>query len=554
MMKRKIRITIYLVLFCFLTLPFKSCVDSDDYDFDKLSEKVDWQPNFVAPVGYGEYSLWYLLNQHEATDEEQTIILGDDGLIHIKYTEEDIFSYDISEVLNFPDQESYSLYFDMSKYPMYSIPFPSNVNLISKKVIFNIKADNSDVILTELKLDTKIKFTVSNPVDKEITLNVTLNEGSTDGINPSSKSFIIPPNANKKIFDWDLTGLEFTFPSPSINNALSISFGGSISKDDSNRIMSNGNNLDIAYQFDGIDFVLAKGDFGDQKIDIGSGNIDLDVDFWDDIDGNFTFGDPNMSLILENGVGVPFALSVDMTGSNSDGDTQGLNLKAPLTLIDYPTSEQEIIDKVTGTMTVDKDNSDIVALMSLPPSDKITYSGNVIINPNDYDPLAEGNNINIISDNSSIFADLDIDIPLNFKSDNLSISDTIDEVDIDDAEKMIHASIIITAENGLPLDVTIEHIYFTDATYKVLSTISSESIISAASVDSNGDVDSSSIEEIVNKIELTADQIKSLNDTENIIIKAAVSTYDEGKQIVKLNGTDKLKFTISVSAQLDLSK
>ena len=140
------------------------------------------------------------------------------------------------------------------------------------------------------------------------------------------------------------------------------------------------------------------------------------------------------------------------------------------------------------------------------------------------------------------------------KSDNLSISDTIDEVDIDDAEKMIHASIIITAENGLPLDVTIEHIYFTDATYKVLSTISSESIISAASVDSNGDVDSSSIEEIVNKIELTADQIKSLNDTENIIIKAAVSTYDEGKQIVKLNGTDKLKFTISVSAQLDLSK
>ena len=40
-MKRKIRIPIYLVLFCFLTIPFKSCVDSDDYDFDKLSDKVD---------------------------------------------------------------------------------------------------------------------------------------------------------------------------------------------------------------------------------------------------------------------------------------------------------------------------------------------------------------------------------------------------------------------------------------------------------------------------------------------------------------------------------
>ncbi|MRT92229.1 hypothetical protein [Ancylomarina sp. 16SWW S1-10-2] len=553
-MKRKIRIPFYLVLFCFLTLPFKSCVDSDDYDFDKLSEKVDWQPNFVAPVGYGEYSLWYLLNQHEAADEDQTIVLGEDGLIHIKYTEEDIFTYDASEVLDFPEQDPYSLSFKMSAYPKFSIPFSSDVNLTTKTVAFDIKANETDIILTKLKLDTKINFIVSNPLDKEITLNVTLNEGRIDGENPISKNFDIAPSATNKTFEWDLTGMEFTFSDPTPNNTLTISFGGTINKDASNRIMSNGNDLDISYQFEELHFVLAEGDFGDQTIDLGSGDIDLDVDFWDDIDGNFMFGNPKISLIMENGVGVPFALSVDMTGINSDGDSQDLNLLEPLTLEKYPTTEQEIIDKIKGTMTVDKENSDIVALMSLPPSDKITYSGNVIINPNDYDPLAAGNNINIISGSSSISADLDIDIPLNFTADNLSISDTIDEVDIDDAEKIIKASIIITTENGLPLDATIEYIYLTDAAYNVLSTISSESIINAAAVDSNGDVDLSSIKEVVNEIELTAEQIKSLNDTENIIVKAAVSTYDKGTQTVKFKGSDKLKFTISVSAQLDLSK
>ncbi|MFT5749252.1 MAG: hypothetical protein ACI93S_000505 [Ancylomarina sp.] len=551
-MKRKIRIPIYLVLFCFLTLPFKACVDSDDYDFDKLSEKVDWQPNFVAPIGYGEYSLWYLLNQHEASGEDQTIILGDDGLIHIKYTEEDIFSYDASEVLDFPDQDPFSLNFDMSDYPLGSVPFPIDIDLTSKTVGFNIKADDTDIILTRLKLDTKISFIVSNPVDKAITLNVTLDEGSTDGINPISKNFDIHPNANNQTLEWDLTGLEFTFPSPSVNNTLNVSFGATIHSDISGTIESNGNDLDITYQFGGIDFILAEGDFGDQTIDIGSGDIDLDVDFWDDIDGNFTFSDPKISVNFNNMVGIPISVNANMTASNTDGDV--LNLDPDDQLPDYPKTETDVLAGVAASITYDKTNSQIVPFMALPPSGNITYTGNVVINPNDYDPLASGNNINIISGNSSISADMDIDIPLNFKADNLSISDTIDEVDIDDAEKMIKAAIIITAENGLPLDVKIEHIYFTDAAYNVLSTISAESIINAASVDINGDVDSASIKKVVNSIELTADQIKSLNDTENIILKLAVSTYDEGGQSVKLKGTDSLKFTLSVNAQLDLSK
>ncbi len=415
-MKKKLQIPILLVLFCFLTMPFKSCVDSDDYDFDKLSDKVDWQPNFVAPVGYGEYSLWYLLNQHEELPEDQTIILGDDGLIHIKYTEEDIFSYDASEVLDFPDQDPFSLNFDMTRFPVGSAPFPIDVDLISKTVAFNIKADDTDIILTRLMLDTKISFIVSNPVDKAITLNVTLDEGSTDGANPISKNFDIEANANNQELGWDLTDLVFTFPSPSVNNTLNVSFGVTILKDPSNTITSNGNDLDISYQFGGIQFILAEGDFGDQTIDIGSGDIDLDVDFWDDIDGNFTFSDPRIIVNFNNMVGIPISVNTNMTASNTDGDV--LNLDPNAQFPDYPTTEAEVMVGVAVSITYDKENSQVVPFMALPPSGNITYTGNIVINPNGYDPLAVGSNINIISGNSSISADLDIDIPLNFKADN----------------------------------------------------------------------------------------------------------------------------------------
>lgn len=556
-MKKKLQIPILLVLFCFLTMPFKSCVDSDDYDFDKLSDKVEWQPNFVAPVGYGEYSLWYLLNQHEAVSDDQTIVLGDDGLIHIKYTEEGIFTYQASEVLDFPDQDANSLSIDIPViYTPFPIPFTDDVDLNTKTVGFNIKADNTDIILTELGLDTKISFDVTNPVDKTITLSVTLDEGSTDGVNPIKKDFTINPNSINQPLEWDLTGLVFTFLDASSNNTLHVSFGATIISDASGTIASNGNDLDITYQFGGIEFKLAKGDFGDQTIDIGSGDIDLGVDFWDDIDGEFTFADPRINIKFKNEVGVPFLVAANMTASNSDGVT--LNLDPEDQLPDYPITEAEVLAGIEASILYNKDNSQIVPFMALPPSGNITYSGSIRINQKldgtRYDPLAAGNNINIISGNSSISADLEMDIPMDFKADNLSISDTIDGIDISDAEKMMKAAIIITSENGLPLDVKIENIFFTDAAYTVLSTITNESIIKAAGVTATGEVDASTITKEVSRIELTEAQIKSLNDTENIIIKAVLSTYDEGKQSVKLQGTDKLKFSISVSAQLDLSK
>jgi len=533
-------------------MPFKSCVDSDDYDFDKLSEKVDWQPVFIAPVGFGEYSLWYLLNQHEAELEDRTIVLGEDGLIHIKYMEKDIFNYDASEVLDFPDQDPNPLSFDLSKYPSGSLPFPSDENLDPKPVSFDIKADAADIILTQLKLDTKIGFTVSNPVDKTIKLNVILEEGSIDGTKPASMNFDILPNANNQKLEWDLNDLVFTFKTPDVSNTLNITFEATILADASGNIVSNGHDLDIIYQLADIDFKLAKGDFGVQTIDVGSGVIDMGVDFWADIDGNFNFADPRINITFNNKIGVPFEINANMAGSNSDGDVMSLDPESQEP--NYPKTEADVETGVESVITYDRENSNIVPFMALPPSGDIAYSGTVILNSEYVDIV---NSPNIISGTSSVSADLEMDIPLDFNADNLSISDTINDVDIDDAEKIMEAKLIITSENGLPLDVKIDKIYFTDINYVKLDSLHNVSIIEAAGVNEvTGEVDPTTIKQVISDVELSEKQILSLNDTENIIIKAAVNTYvnDEGTQVsVKLKGTDKIKFSIAVSAKADLS-
>lgn len=556
-MKRRVRIPILLVLFCFLTIPFKSCVDSDDYDFDKLSEKVDWQPNFVAPVGFGEYSLWYLLNQHEELPEDQTIVLGDDGLIHIKYTEEGIFEYEASEVLDFPTQTNNILNLDLGV-PVIGIPstnLPQTVGPILQP--FSISTDDANIILKEATVNSVLNFRLNNPLNTTVDLEVSLLSGTQAGA-PVVKTYTVAANALDQRETLDLTNLLLAFKEPlTVANTVELQFNATINKEIGGATVVGTGDLNIQYQVGNIDLILAKGDFGNQTIDIGSGDIDMDVDFWDDVDGEFTFADPRININFNNTVGVPFKILANMTGANSDGVSLSLDPDPQLPL--YPTSEAEVLAGIDASIVYNKDNSQIVPFMALPPSGNITYSGSVRINENldgsRYDPLASGNNINIVSGTSSISADLDMDIPLNFMADNLSISDTIDEVDIDDAEKMIKAAVIITSENGLPLDVKIESVLFTDASFTVLSTISDESIIKAAGVTASGEVDPSTIEKVINTIDLTADQIKSLNDTENIIIKAAVSTTNDGTNpSVKLKGTDKLKFSISVNAQLDLSK
>ena len=550
-MKRKIRIPILLVLFCFLTMPFKSCVDSDDYDFDKLSEKVDWQPNFVAPVGYGEYSLWYLVNQHKEVSEDQTIFLGEDGLVHIKYMETNIFEYSIDEILKFPneDQSDNDASVTIGTIPN-GIPLGGDKAFNPPASRFIFETGDDPVILSEVTFGAKINIDVINPINKIIELKASLYDIVSNTL-VEEKLFNVEVSNSSQNLVWDLSSVVIPFVTDDNTkyNTLDIKFDILI-KDDGLNVVTTGTDLGISYKIQDIIFDLAKGDFGDQTIDIGSGDIDLDVDFWDDIDGEFTFADPKIKLVIDNKVGVPFLIAANMTASSSDGDV--LNLDPENQLPDYPKTVAKVLEGVEATIQYDKDNSQIVPFMALPPSGNITYTGSISINPNAYDPLVSG--LNIISGNSSITADLEMDIPMDFKADNLSISDTIDEVDIDDAEKMIKAAIIITAENGLPLDVKIENIFFTDAAYAVLSSISDESIIKAAGVTDTGKVDPSTITKVVNTIELTEDQIKSLNDTENIIIKAAVSTYDEGKQSVKLQGSDLLKFSISVSAQLDLSK
>lgn len=545
----KSRFLIPLILCGLLAITTQSCFDSDDYDMDRLSEKVEWTPNMIAPVGYGTYTLWYLLNEHELDPNDQTIFLEGNNLV-IRHRENDIFSYAVDEVLNFPNQVSQNLGIAIGNFP--GIPHSSiPVNPINFSETFSVNAGNPDIILSELLLNTDIDLRLTNPLNTEIDLTITF-PGISEGGSVVTRTFHVGANANNQPESITLNNATVNFTTPyTTSNEIDIDF--SVFIQDNGGNISGSGNVGVNLTVQNIDFITASGDFGKQAINIGTGSIDLDVDFWDDVDGEYRFADPKIHVHLRNSVGVPFAINANITGYSSGGNTQNLNPDV-LQPVNYPKTIADVLDTPNEeTITYDKTNSDIVDLMALPPSDRLDYFGNVNLNPNTVDIATQPN---IISNTSRIDADIEIEIPLEFTATNLTLKDTIDDIDIDDADKVMNAAVVITAKNGYPLDVTVENIQLTDASYNVIDEIKDNEVIDAASVYTSGAnigvVDPNSIKEVSHEIKLTQAQIANLNKTENIIINAVVSTQNGGIP-VKLKGDYELKFTISVQAQLDLS-
>ncbi len=552
----KFRSLIPFLLADILAISTQSCFNGDDYDFDKLSEKVDWTPNMIVPVGYGTYSLWYLLNQHEANPADQTIVLDAEGMLHIKYIEENIFSYNVDEVLNFPNQSVIPLSYSLTGFDI-GLPYSSigGLGLSPETDQIQIITGNSGVLLYELDLSANIQFQLSNPLNTQIEITISMPNG-TQGGNPINQTYTLDPNTTQTE-TLDLSNANLIFNTPhTTNNDIDITFEIDI-KDNASHFITGTGNLGINLTVQNIYFQLAQGDFGNQIITLDAGNFDMNVDFWDDIEGDYQFTDPRINLIMENSVSVPFQINADITGYATDGTTASLNPDAlqPAYPQTVSATNPLTIDAITEIITYDKNNSGIVALMALPPSDRLEYFGNIALNPVGATPPTP-TTPNIISNSSAIHVDIEIDVPLDFTATNLILRDTINDIDISDADKIMNAAVVIVTKNGYPLDVSIDKIYFTDAAYNVIDSISDNQVIDAAKVFPSGanigEVDPALVTEVEHQIKLTQGQIKNLNLTKNLIINAGVST-ENGGVAIKLKGDYELKFTISVQAQIDLN-
>ena len=167
---------------------------------------------------------------------------------------------------------------------------------------------------------------------------------------------------------------------------------------------------------------------------------------------------PELNIILRNkGIGVPMSVDATFYGQNAEGDTLTLKLEKGKELLTLGNKSNIVF---SDTLGLNKDNSNIVDFLSLPPTGDIFYQGTVTVNP-------QGDEDNVIYSDGEIDLDAYVRIPFALSAEGLNYKDTLNDIDIDPkyADRIKEGVITITAVNGLPLNLRIPTLVLLEGFY-----------------------------------------------------------------------------------------
>lgn len=296
-------------------------------------------------------------------------------------------------------------------------------------------------------------------------------------------------------------------------------------------------NMDIT--LNSLDFKSITGDFGKRVIDIVPGNFNLNVDLLNRIDGSFKLINPSIELFIRNSIGVPAAVNLNLTGTSKAGTTASLN--PPVFTIPVPANINDGI--TTKTVVFDKQNSNIVNFIALPPTSKITYSGQV--NFNTSAPVTS-QNPNFLDMDATFALDLAMQLPLELQINNLAFKDTTELSG--DYKKIESADLIINAQNGIPLDVDMQ-LFFLDSLKTQIGLSKKMKVLSAATVDATG-----AITPVQSSQTFTLDQTEMayFRKAKSVVFTGTVSSPSGGTVVAPILSDSKIDLNVVIKVKTNL--
>lgn len=513
------------VITALLALLGVSCGDMDLFDSDKMSDSINWQPNFTIPVGYGTVTMWKLLEQ---AGDDSVIVNVDNNLI-IRYTQKDIYHLSATEVFDLPEQNIRKQVELAVKVPGVSngtILLPEDL-LLSMDDVLNLDLEEG-YALEELVTSMNLNYSFSKmPFDYQVALVL---ENVKDGNTPlkieESVNRTISRNHSyaNLLFDMGATPNKIAY-----RLAVVIPKGQTIT-------LTPDLKINLEFGLNRFYFDKIAGTMPLLTVDIPEDSFRMNVDFLNELSGSFRFADPRLDLTVANrGIGVPLELKMDFTAYGEGG--KSVVFKGdPLKFSGNPLNTTT----VTERKGYNKENSNIAELLSLPPTDRIEYGGVVNVN-------SDGGKV-VLFRNAKANVDVNIEIPLSLTADSLVYRDTIKDISkIDDVEKIKAAALLLKVVNGIPLQVTLDKLVLTDRYNQPIDTV----IIKKGTLEAAEDKGTSIVTKASSiEVVLSEKNIKSLGRLNNIILLIKASTANDGHPVT-IKADASLELKIILNAKID---
>jgi hypothetical protein len=321
-----------------------------------------------------------------------------------------------------------------------------------------------------------------------------------------------------------------------------------VSSQNSPVIFNSTANVKLSLSFLNPDFVYVKGYFGQQTEIFKKDTLDLNIkNIMDHITGSFLVSSPSININYTNSFAIPIQLTLNAAGyKNSNVVQLGL---APV-ILSYPAAPADTIK--TDAFSVNKTNSQLPALISMLP-ERIIFSGNALMNP----AGNTGSRDNYLFSSSNFLANLEVVVPLEFRSNNLQFADTVNNFMKDKntgsqikTEDFDFLRVNITADNGFPFGVSLKMVLYDSASQAHVCTIDASDLIKEAPVDANGKVTAPM--STTTTITIDRQFWTSINTADKIIFVFSMNTTDSGSKDVKIYSYYKINFKAALVLKPDI--
>ncbi len=380
----------------------------------------------------------------------------------------------IAEILNFGTPGSYgdSVLIDTSDAVVISLE-AYDMELIEATAIFpdqNLVNDANDVEydmggpeFTLMGIDTgSVVIYVDNSMDDTIHIQYNIPGAVDEFGNSVSITTVVPPHT---IMDepYDISGYTIDLRGSDGNsvNTFYQEFTASIEYTGIATHITLEDSLKVIYGLQDIVPNELRGYLGQYEIAVADTTAGIDI-FDQFVDGEIHFGDININLEVENGLGAEGNVVINSLGATNTETGQTIMLDCP-SVIGQSLHVNRAVDNpyVPGytTIALNSANSNINDLIEMFP-DKLFYDVSMSVNPN-------GNEFNyqdFVLGNSKLKISLNLDMPLEFFASNLTLQNDF-PITLDNGngtEGIGTINLTLYADNTFPLDANIKLVFYDD--------------------------------------------------------------------------------------------
>ena len=407
-----------------------------------------------------------------------------------------------------------------------------------------------DIQISMIKtLTGNITYNLNAMSPLRASLSITMPTSMRDGV-PISEDITVNPNSaisgNISIAN---STIDLGAVASQPYNLLPINYSIEVSSDGQMVEFNNTDDITLDLEILDPDLDYVKGYFGQYGDTINADTVDLEIeDILSNISGSYLISSPSVKLNYSNSFAIPVEIDLNAVGYRA-GDSVDTDID-PITL-SYPSAPAER-DK-DGVFAIDKNNSNLPELLSMPPG-KIRFGGSAVMNPDGN----TGARDNYIFNNSRFVGDLEIEVPVELRLNNLQFADTVDNPiskdDFNDSpldpENIEKLKILLNIENGFPLGISLNVSLFDSSSNSVLSTINASDILQAAAVDINGRV--TTPVQCSTEIEISNDFWNKIFDADKLIFSITLVTTDGGTKDVKIYSDYYLDYKAALFIKPDL--